>query len=287
MRHCIARSNLITKLAILALISLCSLPGQIHAQGMTDYIILFPSVGLATGQTLRLTLFNPAGEPMRARARVHTGGVVVGLGDGSVRSHSFHSFDFSRGDISREGEPGTGRIQLSASIVLSEVDPETSIHEFAASLEIVEEWSGSTVVAGRDLLLGGSSTDLLAGFGNDVMLGIVPGQTLRVTLSNPQPTGSNYPPSRVKLYEKGGNLIAQSPDLIIPPGEFRSFEVDRYDLVLPGERGTSRLQVRANIEALTTDQSLIAIYPRTGLIASFAIIDNSTGRTLVHQDNLK
>jgi hypothetical protein len=70
----IARQNLIARLAALGLSRLCLQQGQIHAQGMTQYILLFPSVGLAPGQTLHLTLFNPDDTPGRAQARVQTSG---------------------------------------------------------------------------------------------------------------------------------------------------------------------------------------------------------------------
>src|SRR5688572_5223543 len=89
MKHFIARQNLITKLATLALSMLCFLQGQIHAQRMTGYILIFPSVGLAPGQTLRLTLFNPDDASVRAQARVHPGGVNFIFVDGSVRAGDF------------------------------------------------------------------------------------------------------------------------------------------------------------------------------------------------------
>src|SRR4029453_4506641 len=101
----------------LVLAGLSCLPAALDAQAATVYGIVFPSVGLAHGQRLRLTLFNPPGTPLRARAQVHhSGGLLVALGDGSVRSNAFESFDFDRDDMLSQGEAGTGRLQLRASI---------------------------------------------------------------------------------------------------------------------------------------------------------------------------
>ena len=108
MNRSIARQVLLAMLTVTALVALCFLQTQGYAQGMTGYIVIFPSVGLAPGQTLRLTLFNPDGAPVGAQAQIHhSGGILVGLGDGSVRAGAFHSFDFNRGDIPLAGEAGT------------------------------------------------------------------------------------------------------------------------------------------------------------------------------------
>jgi hypothetical protein len=268
------RTSLIARLAAMVLSALCFVPAQIHAQEIPGYNLTFPSVGLVPGQSIRLTLFNPTEAPVRARGQAHSVGVNVMLGDGSVRSHNFHSFDFTYNDFPAAS---TGRIQINASIHLDEVSPGTSLDDFAATLEVIEESTGSTVVTGKDLLLGGSDSDVLSRFDNDILLGIVPGESLRVTLSNPGPSGTDYVPSRVKLFDAKGNLIVQSSDLVIPPGAFRSFQVNRSNLLLAGDRRTGRLQLRVHIE--TADGPGVPL-------AVLEIIDNN-GRTTAHQNNLK
>jgi hypothetical protein len=165
------------------------------------------------------------------------------------------------------------------------------VDEVAAMMEVIEESSGRTIVADNDVLIGGTATDVLSpGFGNDIMIGIVPAQSLLVTLFNPPTTGPEAPRRsivRVKIFDAESNLIAQSPDLLIPPGDSRSFRVDRDALPVPGEARTQRLQVRAHIEAITDDSSTIPIQTRSGLIASVEVVDNSTGRTTVSANNLK
>ena len=295
-----ARQVLIARLAALALSAMCFLQVPVRAQGMAGYIVIFPSVGLAHGQSLRLTLFNPDEGPVRAEARLHhTGGVQVGMGDGSVRFVQpgiSCSFDFNRNDIPLAGEPGTGRVQLRATVNCVRTDSSPPINPVVASMEVLEVRDGTSNTiflaeviqpissdgAGNDLLAGGATGDTLIGF--------VPGQTLRVTLFDPRSSGPAYAPLRVKLFGPNGSLIAQSPELVIPPGTFRSFDFNRDMLRLPGELSTGRLQVRSRVEASTVDPSSSTADPgASGLLAaSLELIDNSTGRTtLTCQNNLK
>jgi hypothetical protein len=46
-------------MALLALGVLLYQQAPVVAEGMTRYMVIFPSVGLAPGERLRLTLFNP------------------------------------------------------------------------------------------------------------------------------------------------------------------------------------------------------------------------------------
>src|SRR5215470_12738226 len=286
MKRSIARQVLIAKLAALALSAICFLQAPVRAQEMTGYTVIFPSVGLAPGQILRLTLFNPNGTPVRAQAYAHSGGANILLGDGSVRfitEGGFQSFDFRRSDILLAGEVGTGRIQLRGSVRLTFSE---ATNPFVASMEIIEVKDGTsnTVFVGEALppQAGGSGNDVLvSGFGNDILMGIVPGQTLRVTLFNPPSSGSaagsetqGEPISgHVKVFDGSGNLIAQSPEQVITPGEFRSFDFNRDALPLRGEPGTNRAQARIKPFFKFESERLSPV------LASFEIVDVSTGRT--------
>src|SRR5262245_16377511 len=140
MRCHIARRGLIV-ISALAL-ALCFLQPAIHAEQMSEYLVMFPSVGLAPGQRLRLTLFNPDGEPVRAQARSHhSGGIQILMGDGSVRTvrgGTFHFFDLNRSDIPVTGEEGTGRLQLRASCWIRMAQPWTKTDGLVVSLETIE-----------------------------------------------------------------------------------------------------------------------------------------------------
>jgi hypothetical protein len=159
-------------------------------------------------------------------------------------------------------------------------------------MEIIDvtEGTSSIIFAGRKLpsQTGGVGDDFLNdGFANDVPEGMVPGQTLRVTLINPPPfrsepgseAGSEAEPEpangHVKIFDVHGNLIAQSAELVIPAGEFRSFDFDRDQLGLPGEPGTNRVQARIKPFFSFSSERLSPV------LVSFEIVDNSTGKTRV------
>jgi hypothetical protein len=286
MKRHIARHVLIAKLAALALSAICFLQAPVRAQEMTGYTVMFPSVGLAPGQSLRLTMFNPNGTPVRFQSQIYydhgfQGGIYVASGFVTNNRDEFHSFDFRRSDIPLAGEAGTGRVQLHPSVRLTFSE---AINSVVASMEIIEVKDGTSnsVFVGEIILSqgGGSGNDTLnSGFGNDIMMGVVPGQTLRVTLFNPPSSESEAQSEpvggHVKVFDRSGNLIAQSAELAIPPGEFRSFDFNRFALSLPGEPGTNRANVRIKPFYNFRSERL------TPVLASFEIVDNRTGKTVV------
>jgi prepilin-type processing-associated H-X9-DG protein len=283
MKRYIARHVLTAKVTALMLLTLCILQAQIRAQGMTSYIVIFPSVGLVPGQSLRLTLFNPNGTPVRAQARSHhSGGVNVCFGDGSVRfiqPGAFYSFVITRYDIPLPGDERTGRIQMLPSVSLTFSE---AILPVVVSMETISISDGtSNTVFFSEVIpsapnSGGGKDILIGGYGSDYLMGIVPGQTLRVTLFNPPAsetdTARQPANAHVKVFDGRGNQIAQSAELAILPGESRSFDFDRAALHLAGEPGTNRAQVR--IKPFFDFKS-------ERLVRSFEIVDNNTGKTVV------
>ena len=274
------RGNSISRMAMLALFTLCfaqlSARAQYSGTRALYQDIFIPPIGLAPGQSLRLTLFNPDGSPVRAQARLHhTGGVMIGLADGSVRAGAFHAFDFHRSDIPLPGEAGTGRIQLRASVRLTFSE---AIQPVVMSMEItsITDGTSNTVlfsevlpsVPGGD---GGSSV-LPGGHARDILMGIAPGQSLRLTLFNPQPSGSDDIPSRLILFEADGSRLMESPEMVIPPGEFRSFDIPHAALPLLSGSPTGRRQIRAHMEVNAEPKS-------PSLLLSSAELVDSTGRT--------
>jgi hypothetical protein len=282
MKRYILRNLLIVKLTALAVAALCFAQAPARAQEMTGYIVIFPSVGLAPGQSLRFTVFNPDGAPLRAQAQIHhSGGVLVCLGDGSVRAGGFHSFDFKRSDIPLAGEADAGRIQLSPSVRLSFSD---AIKPVVASMEIIEikDGTSNTIFIGEIIpsIPGGAGGNNvhIEGAARDILMGIIPGQTLRVTLFNPPAfesgTQSESVNGHIKVFDGGGNLIAQSSEQAVRPGEFRSFDFDRHALPLSGAPGTNRAQTRIKPFFDFESERLSRV------LASFEIVDNSTGKTV-------
>jgi hypothetical protein len=288
MKRYISRYVLIARLAALALSALCLLQAPARAQETTCNVI-FPPVGLAPFHSLSLTFFNPNGTPVRAQAQIqNSGGMQVALGDGSVRflqasiqAGASYSFKLSHHDILLPCYESTCRKQILASVSLTFPEANKPV---IASAEIIDVRDGTsnTVFIGEILpsQAGGSGNDFLnSGFGNDIMMGIPTGHMLLVTLFNPRLPGSDYVPSRVKLYESNGSLISQSPELVIPRGEFRLFKFDPNQITLSVDPGVNRAHVRIKPFFRFESGRLSPV------LASFEIVDISTGRTVQFATN--
>lgn len=279
MKRHVARLHPVAGVAALAL-CFVSLTGTALAQGTATYVVTFPSVGLVPGQVLRLNVFNPDGNaPLNAQVQLHnTGGILVGLADGSVRSRTFHSFDFKYGDIQLPGEDRTGRLQLNSSIYIRVAQPWQQTNRLSVSMETISISDGTSnaIFVFTSSPIGANQTITVGGAQREILIGIAAGETLRVTVLNPKPLGVDYLPSHVNVFDANGNLI-QSSELTIPSGEARSFNFTRDSLPFPGEPGTDRIQLR--------------IEPSTGLlmrtsarhlptdVISFEVIENNSGRT--------
>ena len=112
-------------------------------------------------------------------------------------------------------------------------------------------------------------------------IGFVDGQTLRFSAFNPNPPERVSEPvrARVRLYDAAGNVLAQSEEVDLPPGQFRTFDFNRAGLRAAGEPNTGRLQVRAEIiYGFVLTSTLI---PSDQFPAAMELIDNSTGRTIL------
>jgi hypothetical protein len=309
MKRYIIRNILIARLSVLALSALCFLQAPVRAEETTCNVI-FPPVGLAPIQSLSLTFFNPNGTPVHAKAQIHNaGGMQVGLGDGSVRflqysvqAGAFYSFKINYSDIHLSGDERTGRKQILASVSLTFSEANNPV---VASMEIIDVRDGTsnTILVGEvtpsmippiwiltrntPSSSGGGNDFLNSGFGNDIIMGIPTGHMLLVTLFNPPPSGSEAqrePVSgHVKIFDGSGNLIAQSPEQVVQPGEFGSFKFNQNEISLLGEPGANRAPVRIKpffkfeSKRLSTQPSPDIVM--TNLI-SFEVVDLSTGKTV-------
>ena len=105
--------------------------------------------------------------------------------------------------------------------------------------------------------------------------GMVRGQTARFTVFNP-----NEPSERerrmifvqVTLLDARGAVIAQSDEIAIPPGAFRSVDFKRADLPVAGERAQTRAQIRYR-SFYIVDRTRAIGFPST----SIELIDDDTG----------
>jgi hypothetical protein len=113
-------------------------------------------------------------------------------------------------------------------------------------------------------------------------VGIIPGQSINYNLFNPAEEGTPIAYAHVKLFDVGGNLIAQSAEVEIPAGKFHSFEFRRESLNLPGDPNTGRLQLRAEVEiklwhaSSPREQNPIIEFP-----TSFELVNRQTGAAIL------
>jgi hypothetical protein len=284
-------------MTLVSLLTVCFLQPFILAKTLDDpdrSIIVAHSapVGLARGQSLRITGLNPHEPGLPGPdGRKYKMLVAVLILDGSVAAQSdefviepgeFHSFDFDREDLHVAGEPDTGRVQVCARIRYRFFSLVDRTHLPPASLELVDLSTGRTTAATshkpKEIVVVGSSPADPHIFTADIRsTGMVHGQALRFSLLNsndPSQTARNVPVRVVlTLFDAQGLQIAQSPSVAIPAGEFRWIDFNRDDLALAGEPGTGRVQVNGNWTMSVQD----AVAQFGEFPAALEIIDTATG----------
>ena len=110
--------------------------------------------------------------------------------------------------------------------------------------------------------------------GETALVGLASGDMLRFTAFNPSKTesgGPNEPISlQLKLYDARGDVIAESRQIEIPPGEFRSVDFNNDQLPAVSEPG-ARNQVR------TRPLWGVRLRSTSLVTTSLEIVDSSTG----------
>jgi hypothetical protein len=117
-------------------------------------------------------------------------------------------------------------------------------------------------------------------------VGLVPGQSVRVTLVNlVEPPDPGAPPDptidpcwRVLLVDPEGRQVADSGDIELPPGRTRTFTIDRLKLGA-GETRTGRIQVRA-VVLVENDNGLSTPPEPVKLRPTVEVLLNATGHTM-------
>src|SRR5262245_39966267 len=141
MKRYISRRILMAKLTVLALSAFCFLQAPVRAQG-TVVIVIFPSVGVASDQSLSFTFFNPNGTPVRAQVRFHhPGGSNLVMADGSVRAGTLDSFIFKHPNIPLPGDKRTDRKQILSSVIFTFSEANKPV---VASVETVNVRDGTS-----------------------------------------------------------------------------------------------------------------------------------------------
>jgi hypothetical protein len=313
------RINVIRYSMILLVICTIQPPVRAYATGIgtgagqDTHIDLYKNIwinpGLARGQTLRYTWANLNDpdpqeqeiEPMRIRVRLLAAdrSVIALTEAAAVGAGQFQSFDFNRDEIGLPGEPLTGRLQtiMEATVsgrikypnlVLKQGIPES----FDDTIEVIDNSVGRTTVshgrgvnqlsvddtAGKELR--NPKSFQIVSAGKDNLIGIVPGQTLRVsTLNTLEPAAPGGDGRKLKmLFEAAvlladGAVIAQSDEITLKPGQLHSVDFKREDLAVPGEHSG---RVQAHVKVIWKKLRLKTDFP-----SLVELVDDITGKTRV------
>jgi hypothetical protein len=247
---------------------------------------IYVPVGLAHRQTLRYTWANlndpdPRNrdfEPLRILVRLLAadGGVIAQTEAAAVGAGEFQSCDFDRDQFSLPGEAGTGRLQARLEVTVTGQTlrsvsdlKQVILKTFADSIEVIDNSNGRTYVNLKSFQI--------ISAGKDYLIGIGPGQTLRVSALNPlAPADDREHASQifqVTAMAPDGRVIAQSDEITLAPGKFQFVDLRRANLPLADE-ADGRLQARVRV--IWKNLQLTTEFP-----SSVELVDDSTGKTTV------
>ena len=243
--------------------------------------VTYASVGIATGEGVRLSMANPkkSGGNLMLRFSFY-------LAHGSIDSSTvpvyesewievppgeFRSSDVWRKDLKTEGEPQTRRQQLLMTMVMMGVAG-SNPDDYAGSLEVLEEdaQTGNAVQTDskyRLIILAPKSSKQL-----NSPIGLLPEHRLRYTVLNEE-----REPVAVTgyTYDAVGNLTSQTAPVRLEPGECRTFDVNYDDLRVKGEEGSGRVQLSGVVQFALMDGSVRPVKVHVWR----EIVNNQTGST--------
>ena len=225
---------------------------------------VLPPVGIAFGQTLKVTFLNVGSNPLEVIPCVFDGGgahlktgAQLTLAPGQMRS-----LDLSRGEIGGRSESS---VEVRAGVHAKSWDMK---HLMIAG-EVIEEATGksSLYVPGLahppDTFPGARVTSTLG------TVGITAGQTLRVTFLN---VGSNPVEIQPCIVDGDGAHLKTGETTTLAPGQMRSFEISWSEAT--GGRTETRVQMRgaAHLSRRGAKQ----------LVMSAEVVEDASGRSSLY-----
>ena len=290
-------TRLVLRIFMLALVSLSlfELAAVAQSRQVDEITVVGEStlVGLAHGEVMRFTAFNPRetesgarNESIRMRLTLLNpdGTPIIESPELRIPPGEFRSINFNRDELPVAGEPGTGRAQIRTMPLWS--FRATGRYVITTSLEIVDNTGATRVfVSGHVKAFQGSTGS--EGLDNSAMgsgranclIGTLPGQTLRCTVFNPNEPDSQGGRlqrlgSRLLVLQADGSYISAGDEVTIRAGEYRSFDFNRSAVSLLGEPDTGRMQ---GTFTLTFNGQTSSLPP----VITWELIDNATGKTEV------
>ena len=268
-------------------------------------------VGLGTGETLRYSWAN-LGVPVQDGFLdvLHISVRLLGTDGGELAQESadavgpgrFQFFDFKRRQLLPTGDTNTRPLLVRVEVRLfcRSSYPDLLLKRGVASLfddaiEVFDDESGATSVhkgGGLNELslddtagtgYGNPGSFQIISAGRDHLVGLAPGQSLRLSASSPVWRGGNErefkPLFAFTVKDLDGRVLAGSKAVALEPGQSRSFTVTYAELA-PNPSLTGRVQVHVEMRRYFSGTSQVGqaldLAP-----ASLELVDIATGRTVL------
>ena len=240
--HALALGALVISIIALAALSTTPVARAQRGGDRHSAVNVLPPVGIAFGQTLRVSFLNVGSNPLEIVPCIFDGdgvhlktGETLRLAPGQMRS-----LDLSRSEIG-------GRSESSVEVRAGVHTDKSDLKQLVVSGEVIDEATGksSLYVPGlagvenptrngvENPTRGGRVTSTLGG------VGIVAGQTLRVTFLN---VGGNPLEIVPCVFDGDGAHLKEGTTITLAPGQMRSFEISWSEAT--GGLTEARIQMR-------------------------------------------
>lgn len=247
----------------------------------TVTLVAYASVGIATGEGVRLSMANSKKSGGNRILRFSLYPVHGSIDSSTVPVYEsewieippgeFRSADVWRKDLKTEGEPQTRRQQLLMTMVMMGAT-RSNPDDFAGTLEVLEEDAQTGNAIQRDskyrlIILAANTYNQLK-----APIGLLPEHKLRYTVLNEE---SEPVIMTGYTYDTLGSLASQTVPVRLEPGESRTLDVNYDDLPMKGDEGSGRKQLSGVVQFALMDSSVRPVKVHVWK----EVVNNRTGST--------
>ena len=255
------KKNFIIAIVFGAMIAIAATAPPVYAHRSDPAVNVLPPVGVALGQTLRVSFLNVGSNPLEIVPCIFDGdgahlktGATITLAPGQTRS-----FDLSRSEIA-------GRTERSVEVRAGVHANRPDLKNLVASGELIEDATGKTslYVGEQDPPDTRSASDVTIS-----PVGIVAGQSLRVTYFNNGRSPLEIVPC---IFDGDGAHLRSGPAITLQPGQMRSIEITWNEAA--AGRTERSYGVRGAVHVLRDDAK--------HLVMAGEVVEDATGKSSLY-----